>query len=427
VRNAVGDDVDIMVDANQSLSTAEAITRGRAFEALSCLRWEEPLPADDIDGYATLAHALDIPIATGENLYSTADFARFLKREALDIVQPDLRRAGTYGTAADRLPRRRIPHPLRLTRRWTGATQCDGLPAKCLVSGARHGRTTTWPRIFLGVRRTRIMRVFLTGSSGKIGSVVERVLKENGCEVAAFDVKEGHDMLDAAAVEEAMRGCDAVAHLAAVMDRPEEAVFAGAAAGMWHILQAAERHGIGRVVTYSSVNAMGIFMGESEPDFLPIDESHPCRPGRAYAMSKFLGEQTCRLFTLRSGISTICIRPPAVWTEEDVESIKNYRAEDANNEWTPYWEYGCFIHVEDLARATLRALRCDVAGHEVLLVNANDVSSAELSSRELTQQLLPHAEWRGGQEYESEPYRALLDNSKARRILGWEPEFSWRP
>lgn len=94
VRKAVGDDIDIMVDANQSLSTAEAITRGRAFEELGCLWWEEPLPADDIDGYAALVHALDIPVATGENLYSVRDFARFLKRDAADIVQPDLRRAG---------------------------------------------------------------------------------------------------------------------------------------------------------------------------------------------------------------------------------------------------------------------------------------------------------------------------------------------
>jgi L-alanine-DL-glutamate epimerase-like enolase superfamily enzyme len=52
------------------------------------------LPADDIDGYAQLAHALDIPVATGENLYTVADFARFFKHDALDIVQPDLRRSG---------------------------------------------------------------------------------------------------------------------------------------------------------------------------------------------------------------------------------------------------------------------------------------------------------------------------------------------
>lgn len=94
VRQAVGDQIDIMVDANQSLTTAEAIRRGRAFEQLGCVWWEEPLPADDLDGYAALAHALDIPVATGENLYTPADFARFLQRDAVDIIQPDLRRGG---------------------------------------------------------------------------------------------------------------------------------------------------------------------------------------------------------------------------------------------------------------------------------------------------------------------------------------------
>jgi L-alanine-DL-glutamate epimerase-like enolase superfamily enzyme len=94
VRQAIGDDVELMVDANQSLTTAEAIVRGRAFEDLGCAWWEEPLPADDLDGYAALADALDIPIATGENLYTAQDFARFLRRDAVDIVQPDLRRCG---------------------------------------------------------------------------------------------------------------------------------------------------------------------------------------------------------------------------------------------------------------------------------------------------------------------------------------------
>lgn len=94
VRSAVGDDIEIMVDANQSLTTAEAVRRGRAFESMGCLWWEEPIPAADVDGYAALAAALDIPIGAGENLYTPADFARFLRRDAVDIVQPDLRRAG---------------------------------------------------------------------------------------------------------------------------------------------------------------------------------------------------------------------------------------------------------------------------------------------------------------------------------------------
>ncbi len=94
VRQAVGPHVRMMVDANQSLTTAEAIRRGRAFQDLDIYWWEEPIPADDVDGYATLVRALDIPIATGENLYTRADFARFFRRDAVDIVQPDLRRAG---------------------------------------------------------------------------------------------------------------------------------------------------------------------------------------------------------------------------------------------------------------------------------------------------------------------------------------------
>ncbi len=94
VRETIGPEVRLMVDANQSLTTAEALLRGRAFQNQDVYWWEEPIPADDIDGYAELADKLDIPVATGENLYTPADFARFLSRGAVDIVQPDLRRAG---------------------------------------------------------------------------------------------------------------------------------------------------------------------------------------------------------------------------------------------------------------------------------------------------------------------------------------------
>jgi L-alanine-DL-glutamate epimerase-like enolase superfamily enzyme len=116
VRQAIGDDVTLMVDANQSLTTAEAIRRGRAFQDVGCYWWEEPIPADDIEGYAELARSLDIPIGTGENLYTCADFARFLRRDAVDVVQPDLRRAGgptallQIGTMADAFHRPYASH-----------------------------------------------------------------------------------------------------------------------------------------------------------------------------------------------------------------------------------------------------------------------------------------------------------------------------
>lgn len=116
VREAIGDYIDLMVDANQTLTATEAICRGRAFEDLGCYWWEEAIPADDIDGYAEMADALDIPVATGENLYTRYDFARFLKRDAVDIIQPDLRRAGgptallQIGTMADAFRRPYASH-----------------------------------------------------------------------------------------------------------------------------------------------------------------------------------------------------------------------------------------------------------------------------------------------------------------------------
>ena len=94
VRSVVGDTIDIMVDANQALTPKEAIRRGREFQDRNCIWFEEPLPATHIDGYVRVTQALDIPIATGENLFSIHDFARFFQVGAIDIVQPDLRRSG---------------------------------------------------------------------------------------------------------------------------------------------------------------------------------------------------------------------------------------------------------------------------------------------------------------------------------------------
>jgi nucleoside-diphosphate-sugar epimerase len=272
------------------------------------------------------------------------------------------------------------------------------------------------------------MRILITGNRGFIGSAVQRHFVEEGHQVVGFDISAGFDILDAGAVERAMAGCDAVAHLAMPFgkDVSDSHVIAAGVEGTWNVLRAAERCGARRVVSYSSVNAMGIFMGEDKPDFLPLDESHPCRPGRAYGVAKYLGEEACRSFSLRTGIPTVCIRPPGVLSDESVEWIREQRLKDAEFEWTPYWEYGCFIHVDDLARATLCALICPDPGHVSLLVTADDISSATHTSRELVDRLLPDIEWRGGVEYEQNPFRSLADTTLARRVLGWAPRFHWR-
>jgi L-alanine-DL-glutamate epimerase-like enolase superfamily enzyme len=94
VREAVGTEAKIMVDANQVFSVAEALRRGLVYQALGCTWFEEPLRADDFVGLAELARQLTIPIASGENCFGRRQFRDLFERRAVDIVQPDLRRAG---------------------------------------------------------------------------------------------------------------------------------------------------------------------------------------------------------------------------------------------------------------------------------------------------------------------------------------------
>lgn len=94
VRDAVGDRMDIMVDANQSMTAAEAIRRAHAFDDLDLFWLEEPLPADDVAGHVRLAQATSIPIAVGESLYSVGQFRDYLERGAAGIVQVDVARVG---------------------------------------------------------------------------------------------------------------------------------------------------------------------------------------------------------------------------------------------------------------------------------------------------------------------------------------------
>ncbi|WP_144299772.1 mandelate racemase/muconate lactonizing enzyme family protein [Elioraea rosea] len=96
VRSAIGPDVSLMTDANQGFTVAEAIRRAGLFEASGLdLAWfEEPLPAEDVEGHVRLNGATTIPIAVGESLYHPAQFRDYLARGACGIVQVDVARIG---------------------------------------------------------------------------------------------------------------------------------------------------------------------------------------------------------------------------------------------------------------------------------------------------------------------------------------------
>ena len=159
------------------------------------------------------------------------------------------------------------------------------------------------------------MKVLVTGNQGLIGRAVTNRLQAAGDGVVGFDVADGHDILDAAAVARAADGCDAIVHLAALLGRPGETadqIMTVNVTGTWNVLAAARTMGVRRVVNFSSVNALGIFSGNGTPDYLPIDDAHPPRATTPYGISKRLGEEMCRCFTLDTGIATIGLRPPWV-------------------------------------------------------------------------------------------------------------------
>ena len=94
VREAVGADVRLMVDANHCMTVPQAIRIGRELEKLDIDWFEEPISPEDIDGYVEVTRALDMAVAGGENEMTRWGFRDLVVRKAMDIVQPDVCAAG---------------------------------------------------------------------------------------------------------------------------------------------------------------------------------------------------------------------------------------------------------------------------------------------------------------------------------------------
>lgn len=94
VRKAIGDDFEIMTDANQAFTVDEAIRRARRYEEADIAWFEEPMPADDIDGHIRLAASTSVPVAVGESLYSLSHFREYLQKRACSVIQVDVARIG---------------------------------------------------------------------------------------------------------------------------------------------------------------------------------------------------------------------------------------------------------------------------------------------------------------------------------------------
>jgi nucleoside-diphosphate-sugar epimerase len=273
------------------------------------------------------------------------------------------------------------------------------------------------------------VRILVTGHAGLVGAHVAEHLEAAGFAVVGFDRADGDDIRDADALANAARGCEAVVHAAALAHdsagTPSE-LFATNVTGTWNALAAAEGAGARVFIQFSSAQVFGIAEGEQQPQYFPIDDDHPRNATRPYGLSKCLGEDLCAAATRRSGMATIVLRPVAVWTESTYEHIAAERQRNASFEWSPFWEFGAFVDVRDVATAVERAVDRPPGTHDRLTLCAGDIS-ATAPAREMAQRLMPNVVWRRrtSELYNSEPWRALFDTTRTRSTLGWEPAHTW--
>src|SRR5439155_11225437 len=95
LREALGDDVWLAVDANERYDFGTALAMGHFFEEeIGCDWFEEPILCEDVAGHARLASKLEIPLAGGETLFGRDEFRAFLDQNALAVLQPDVTRLG---------------------------------------------------------------------------------------------------------------------------------------------------------------------------------------------------------------------------------------------------------------------------------------------------------------------------------------------
>jgi L-alanine-DL-glutamate epimerase-like enolase superfamily enzyme len=94
VREAVGPDVNIMMDANQGMTLSSALDLAKAARGLRITWFEEPLPNTDFEGYAQLRQEAGISLAMGEREFNTVALRELASRDAIDLWQPDILRLG---------------------------------------------------------------------------------------------------------------------------------------------------------------------------------------------------------------------------------------------------------------------------------------------------------------------------------------------
>src|SRR5262249_2915898 len=122
---------------------------------------------------------------------------------------------------------------------------------------------------------------------------------------------------------------------------------------------------------------------------------------------------------------TVSLRPVAVWGPTQYQRIRRQWRAHPRSEWHPFWEYGAFVDIRDVAAAVGRVLTGPLPRHHPALLGAADIAGTA-PSLDLAARLLPHVPVTDPARYQADPWQALFDCSAA-AAFGWQPAHRWSP
>lgn len=279
-------------------------------------------------------------------------------------------------------------------------------------------------------------RVAVTGSSGKLGKAVVADLLAHGWDVVALDraattradvTASIVDLTDFGQAVEALSGIDdrhdgvdALVHLAAIPAPgllPNAATFANNMTASYNVYDAALRAGVRKIVWASSETVLGLPFDEPPP-YIPVDEEYPPRPNSTYSLVKTLEEEMARqLCRWHADLSMIGLRFSNVMYPEDYVHFPSYDEDPRLRRWN-LWSY---IDARDGAQAVRLALEHDSVGADVFIIANADTVMSRPNDALLAETFPDVPLTRHVGEHET-----LLSIEKARRVLGYEPQHSWR-
>ena len=279
-----------------------------------------------------------------------------------------------------------------------------------------------------------VQRVCVTGASGKAGRAVVADLREHGYDVLATDaVVSGEDrdegmlradLTDYGQAVEALSqaGAEAVVHLANIpapgLSTPA-ITFNSNITMNFNVFQAAAALKLDRVVWASSETTLGLPF-DTPPRYAPVDEDHYPVPTSTYALSKVASETVAGHIAQWSGLPFIALRFSNIMAPEDYQRFAEFQDDPHARKWN-LWGY---IDQRDVALSCRLALEADagaVTGNPAFIIAAADTvmnrPSAELLAEVFPGVRLTRDVGESG---------TLLAIDRAREVLGFHPEHSWR-